>query len=312
MKYISRTHINDLRKKYEYIIGWGNGAIEFEQHYNPSMYKLDYMVNGQGKNVDEKVCGCRIYGPELVRELQEKKICVVIYPNIEQTCLNQIRELLPNADTIIGRLVDSDTSYNYASDREDLIIVNLIEQMGIKNPVYMDIGVCHPVVRNNTFMLYEKGYRKGYLIEPNPVMVELIKQYRSDNTILHMGVCAGKETSLTYVSGKIPGLNHFLRDGECVDESENEVLRIPVKNINEVFQEYGITELDVLDTDTEGMDYDIVKELDTDRFKVKIICIEKSGVPTQNIRLLMKNKGYIHFVSTRQNDIYVHKDAWIW
>lgn len=306
MKYLKRTKVEELRKKYDLLIGWGNGIIEFERKYNPSMYKLDYMINGQGKNVGEIICGCKISGPDVLKGFSGKKVCVIIYPNIEQECLNQIHLLLPEADTIIGRLVDAGVPYNYSSDTEDLIFVRLLETLGISDPVYMDIGVCHPVVRNNTYMLYEQGYTKGYLVEPNPVMVNLCKEYRERNTILSMGACSGEASSLTYVKGTAPGLNHFLREGEVLSEKD-ECLQIPVKNINAIFEENKIDFLDILDIDTEGMDYELLKELDMDKFRIKVICAEKSESSDKNIFKLLNQKGYVHFMSTRENQIFVRE-----
>ena len=304
MKYLKRTKVEELRKKYDLLIGWGNGAIEFERKYNPAMYKLDYMINGQGKNVGDIICGCKISGPDVLKDISEKKVCVIIYPNIEQECLDQVHLLLPGADTIIGRLVDSGVQYNYSSDTEDLIFMHLLEILEISEPVYMDIGVCHPVVRNNTYMLYERGYTKGYLVEPNPVMVNLCKEYREENCILAMGACVGAESNLTYVKGPIPGLNHFLREGEIVSEKA-ECLQIPVKNINAIFEENGIDFLDILDIDTEGMDYELLEELDTDRFRVKVVCAERGDNPEKDIFQLLSSKGFVHFMSTRENQIFV-------
>ena len=307
MKYVERTSIKELREKYDYIVGWGNSIIEFERKYNPLLYKLDYMINGQGKNVGDIICGCEISSPEVTREILDKKVCVIIYPNIEQECMQQIQELLPNADTIVGRLVDAGVSYNYSSDIEDIIFLQLFEKLGITNPSYMDLGVCHPVVRNNTFFLYEKGYKNGILVEPNPVMAKLCEEYRNGNLILPVGACAGEEGILTYVKGTLPGLNHFLREGEIPSETE-ECLEILVKNINRIFEENKLGALDLLDIDTEGMDYDILEALDTEKYCVKIICAEKNRNPEKNIYKLLNKKGYMHFMSTRENMIFVRKE----
>jgi len=188
-----------------------------------------------------------------------------------------------------------------------LIFVRLLETLGISDPVYMDIGVCHPVVRNNTYMLYERGYAKGFLVEPNPVMVNLCKEYRRENTILSMGACSKEASSLTYVKGTVPGLNHFLRENEVLSEKD-ECLQIPVKNINAIFDENKIEFLDLLDIDTEGMDYELLEALDTDKYNVKVICAEKSESSDKNIFRLLNSKGYIHFMSTRENQIFVRKN----
>ena len=78
----------------------------------------------------------------------------------------------------------------YSESGEDLLFLQLTDRLKLEDPTYLDIGVCHPVIRNNTYMLYERGYKKGVLVEPNPDMCELIKKYRPENILLNIGACA--------------------------------------------------------------------------------------------------------------------------
>lgn len=306
------TEIKELRKNYDLLIGWGNSRIEFERRYNPTMYKLDYMINGKADNAGEIICGMEIQSPDILKYIPtDKKILIIIFPNIENRIIEQASHILPNADTIIHRLIICDSisreKENFSSDCEDLIIVDLIKKMGAnKELTYMDIGVCHPVIRNNTYMLYNLGYYNGILVEPNPEMSELSKLYRPLNKILNIG--AGESDSvLPYISGNQPGLNHFMRENEVIDKSKQGIINIPVKNINDIISENFETFPDIIDIDTEGMDFRLLKTLDTEKFPVKIICAEFSH--SHDIRKLMTDKGYIHYMSTRENMIFINKKA---
>ena len=280
MRYIKRTSIEEIKKNYDIIVGWGNSVVEFERFYNPSLYKLDYLINGQSLNTGEVICGCKVYPPTILNEIKEsgKKICFIIFPNIEVECTKQIELFISDADTIVGRLIDCGSNYNYASDVEDIIIMDLLKKLDITDPYYMDIGVCHPIIRNNTYLMYERGNINGVLVEPNPVMVQLAKEYRSNNKILNLGVTSTHNSVLPYVSGKNPGLNHFKKFGEVIDNSAEEILNIPVLNINHLLEENSCEFLDVLDIDIEGMDFDVLDAIDYDRFKIKIICAGGSSI----------------------------------
>ena len=86
----------------------------------------------------------------------------------------------------------------------------MIEVLGIKDPLYVDIGVCHPVVRNNTYLLYEKGYTNGILIEPNGNMCELAQIYRPKNKIVEAGASGDEGGILRYYMKSSVQLERFI------------------------------------------------------------------------------------------------------
>lgn len=313
MRYTKKTHINEIRKAHEVILGWGNSVVQFERFYNPSLYKLDGFINGQCLNTGDVICGQRIETPSYVEQFRGKSICFIIYPNIEMECAAQIHQIAPEADTIVGRLVTCDKPHRefYSSDEEDLIILRLLEELGIKDPYYIDLGVCHPVIANNTYLLYEKKIGHGLLIEPNPVMAKLAEEYRPLNKLLNIGITPKENGILPYCSGKRPGLNHFLREGESIERENWEIIDVPVLNINKVLAENKCENLDVLDIDIEGMDYDVLNTIDYDKFKIKVICAEYWGrSESRNLRSLMSSKGYIHWMTTRENHVYLREEEW--
>lgn len=45
MRYTKITSAEELRKKYDVLIGWGAGRDAFSKCYNPFGYKLDVMID---------------------------------------------------------------------------------------------------------------------------------------------------------------------------------------------------------------------------------------------------------------------------
>ena len=75
MRYTKKVKYEELREKYDYIIGWGTPRNEFKSRYNPFMYKLDFVINGQNRDVGKIICGIKVYG---IDKLKEKMIQVPI------------------------------------------------------------------------------------------------------------------------------------------------------------------------------------------------------------------------------------------
>ena len=68
---------------------------------------------------------------------------------------------------------------------------------------------------------------------------------------------------------------------------------------------------DVLSLDAEGLDFEILKDLDMEKYPIKIICCETIKRYKAEIEDLMKANGYRLSATTCENEIWVHdKDLW--
>lgn len=307
MRYLQKEKYTGLRDKYSTIIGWGAG-VEFQKYYDHEILKFDHVIDGAGRNIGQMINGVVIQDVEAVRQYQKSdSVLVVIYPNIENEILMQVQEVLPQADTIMARLIAIEGRRStYSADGEDRIILDYMKSRYQKF-TYMDIGVCHPIVRNNTYLFYENGLTRGVLVEPNLGMCDLAREYRPLNRIVNFGASPADDSGeLTYYYDPIhPGLNTFLEDVAVRRGMQHNSMKIPMKNINTIIDESFETYPDVLDIDTEGLDLELLKHLDFERFPVKLICVEAYG--GEGIRKLMEERGYELFRVTTENEIYVLK-----
>jgi len=313
MRYTKITSAEELRKKYDVLIGWGAGRDAFSKCYNPFGYKLDVMIDTARNLQGMIINGIKIEAPSQVVKYKDKKICLIIFPNLEEEIIAEAEQYLSEFDTIVGSLVSVDKNplgHFYSTEREDLIIVNMLDKLGVQNPTYMDIGVCHPVIRNNTYLLYEKGHHDGVLVEPNLDMCSLAEIYRPANRIVKAGASPLGGNKLRYYVHPNPsyrGHNTFDEEIAREEGSLENYREVPVISINEIVEKNFDSAPDFLDIDTEGMDYELLKSLDTDKHPVKIICVEV----WKNASLfadMMEKKGYIHFMSTIANNIYIRKE----
>lgn len=313
MRYTKKINLEDLTENYDVMVGWGVGEEEFCKQYNPFLYKLDYMI-------DKNVClqgqtfnGIVVSNPKVLSELKGKKVCIIIFPNLENEIIQNALEYLDEFDTIVSRLLYIDNNplgHFYSTEREDIIIDYIIDRLNIKNPLYVDIGVCHPVIRNNTYLMYEKGYHDGVLVEPNLEMCELAKIYRPQNEIVSAGACAGIGTNMRYYMHPNPsyrGHNTFDQEIAREEGSINNYVDVPVVNINEIIRQKCDRVPDILDIDTEGLDYELIDALDTNSYPIKIICSE-IWKKKELFASMMEKKGYVQFASTKANNIYIKQE----
>lgn len=311
MTITNRINIKELREKYDVLAGWGAGRIEYIPRYNPWLFPLDYMIDMDRKLEGKTLCGMKISSVDILDSLKDKMVCFIVFPQIEQSIEREINKHLNNYDMVISRLVEYEGGVDfYSKEGEDLLFMQLIKKLGLKDPSYLDIGVCHPVIRNNTYMLYANGFKKGVLVEPNPDMCELIREYRPENILVNMGACADESKSLRYYrspNASFVGHNTF-DEKEAARMGFIDYQDVPVDNINHIIETCCGSAPDILDLDTEGMDFSLVRALDTDRYRIKMICVETIMCGDDAMNELLEEKGYAHFAATRNNSIYVSKE----
>jgi FkbM family methyltransferase len=219
-----------------------------------------------------------------------------------------------------NRRLDEVGKWSYAQQGEDLIVENILKAIGIKGPAtYLDIGAYDPVFDSNTYALYRAGGH-GVLVEPNPAKIARLEKIRPRDKTLNAGVgLSAQPTTGDYyvIAGPSAGLLNTFSKEEVEDlQRKNpaqkvieKVLKMPLLNINTIMQEHLGGAPNFLSIDTEGMDLDILKTLDFDRFRPDVICVETLGVggDTVNVDILhlLESKRYSARGAKFVNTIFV-------
>jgi FkbM family methyltransferase len=170
---------------------------------------------------------------------------------------------------------------SFAQQGEDLIIDNMVDQLHLKAPTYLDIGAHDPVRNNNTFLFYALGSR-GVLVEPNPELSEKLRGVRPRDTVLPVGIGVTDEAAADYYMMKGDGELNTFSKAEADEMARTygskvveRVIKVPLVNVNEVMEQHFPGKgPDILSIDTEGFDLDILKSIDFSKFRPRIICAE--------------------------------------
>lgn len=212
---------------------------------------------------------------------------------------------------------------SYSQYGEDLIISNLLlnylKRTSIK---YLDIGANLAKAGSNTYLFYTLGFN-GVCIEPDPDLAAAFSKQRKRDKVLPVGIGIGKEdskTSFYRFPGHYNGWNTFLLEEAESRRKESGInfttlTNISLVNINDILKEYFPSGVDLISLDVEGLDFDILKSIDFEKYRPDIFCIETIEVNypiidehKTEIFDFMKSKGYKVYASTFVNTIFVKSD----
>jgi FkbM family methyltransferase len=208
---------------------------------------------------------------------------------------------------------------SYAQAGEDILMAEALKSLKINKPSYIDIGTNTPISKNNTYLFYSNGSR-GVCIEPDPELFKQIKSARKRDTVLNVGIGPSENSTADYYVLSSKMLSTFSKDEaeKIIREQKygrqkiEKVIKIPLVPINSIMVTHFPSGLDILSIDTEGYDFDIIKSLDLNRYRPKIICAETlrynaEGKLEKEAEIIdyLKEKAYFLYADTYINSIFV-------
>lgn len=220
--------------------------------------------------------------------------------------------------TVFPRPIIVNNYNTYSQAGEDAVLNFLFTDKKMTSVSYLDIGTNTPDNCNNTYLLYKKGNR-GVCVEADKTLIPTIRKVRPNDTVINAGVAVSEEREADFFIFNIKGLNTF-------DKSEAEkrqfsgvfkvveMTKVPLVNINSIIENNFESHPDFLSLDIEGLDLDVLKSLDFERFPIPVICVETCTFSETHIRPkdntiveFVLSKGYEVYADTYINTIFVDK-----
>lgn len=204
---------------------------------------------------------------------------------------------------------DSISTTSYAQFGEDVIIDYYFTYLHRHQPNYLDIGAFDPVLLSNTYRFYQKGSR-GVLVEPNAERARKIQGKRPGDTVLS---CAIRTSDMPaevefYVMTADTLSTIVKREAVHAEESKAwgdyriaDVRRVPALTINEVLERHFKTRVDLIDIDIEGLDFEVLKEVDYELFNPRVVMVEIAGghYADQKGGYSVANETFVDFMATK-------------
>ncbi len=207
---------------------------------------------------------------------------------------------------------------SFSQQGEDLVLWNWLKALAVSKPTYLDIGANDPMFHNNTFLFYRSGCR-GVLVEPNPRHWAKLAAVRPEDTLLRAGIHVKTAAELDFYVIGGPGGDALSTFDKAMAESYAattggkhfiaEVIKVPTFNVNEVMAEHFQGPPHLLSIDTEGLDLDILKTVDFERYRPVVLCVETLKYHTTEIDPVLVDfvqaKGYVPQGGSLVNTVFV-------
>jgi FkbM family methyltransferase len=170
---------------------------------------------------------------------------------------------------------------------------------------------------------------KGVCIEPNPVLHNKLSQVRTRDVCINAGVAFDerREADFYLFPYKAHGLSTFSKEeaefwrttgNENVGTFEVEkVMKMKLVDINDIIEEHFDNYPNFISIDVEGLDIQILKSLNFEKYKPDVICVESIGylpgnkeVKDEESKEFMHDKGYFVYADTYLNTIFCRRDIY--
>jgi FkbM family methyltransferase len=174
-----------------------------------------------------------------------------------------------------------------------------------KDGIYLDIGCFHPLMYSNTCLLHRNGWR-GINIDINPTSIDLFNIVRPNDTNICTTISKKKEIFNIFYDDPFSPLNtlsqKFYENSKDKFFKNKKKITVESKSIKQILEiSKSDKNIDFVNIDVEGMDYEILTAIDLNRLKPKLISIEThnvDGSKSENFELIetfmIKNSFSIH------------------
>ena len=172
----------------------------------------------------------------------------------------------------------------YSEWGEDLFIIKYFKNLS--KGFYVDIGAYHPFFLNNTQLLFQNTW-EGINVDINQASIEIFNKARPNDCNFNVAISNKNKKYINYYTkNMINMLSTTMIDSAKTAFLNNSYIKRKVKcnKLDDIISKtkFKNRKIDFLNIDTEKSEVDVLKSLDFNKYKPKLICIE--------IHLTRKNK----------------------
>jgi FkbM family methyltransferase len=191
--------------------------------------------------------------------------------------LQRVLQPLQRAFPAIVRSPEQQESYS--QEGEDLVAARLLgDKPG--GGFYVDVGAHHPIRHSNTYLFYRRGWR-GINIDAAPGSMAEFRRVRPRDINIESLVASDPAPRRFYVFNE-PALNTASRELARQRPAENAQFRIEQeielrpRTLAALLDEFlpPGTAIDLMSVDVEGLDLDVLRSNDWERYRPRLLLVE--------------------------------------
>ncbi len=185
----------------------------------------------------------------------------------------------------------------YSQFGEDKILFEIIPKNSPKG-FYVDVGCFHPKKYSNTYMLHKKGwYGVNIDMEEDKIKTFNITRPKDFN---YVGAISDRIENVKIFRNQKFGVSSTINKGVINENDIIDEVEIKTVTLNKVLElsPFKYKEIDLLNVDTEGNDFKVLKSLDFKIYNPKIIIIETH---LQDIQKILISEPYKYLIDKNYN-----------
>ncbi|MFV3077865.1 FkbM family methyltransferase [Niveispirillum fermenti] len=196
---------------------------------------------------------------------------------------------LIGADQLLAIMNSPFANISYSQEGEDLLITRIIGHR--RSGFYVDVGAHHPYRFSNTFIFYLQGW-SGINIDATPGSMEPFYRHRPRDINLEVFV-SDRTEPVPFDIFDEPALNTSDTSRKAVLTAYKAVDQVVLspRRLDAILDEHmpAGTTIDFLSVDAEGADFDVIRSLDLNRYRPRLLITEDRSL---DLSRLMENAFY--------------------
>jgi len=212
---------------------------------------------------------------------------------------------------------DSYALKSYSQEGEDMILRRLFEKQ--KTGFYVDVGAHHPKRFSNTYFFYKLGWR-GINVDAMPGSMIAFNRMRPRDINIEKPV-SNKKQLLTYYAFNEPALNGFSKElSEERDGKGSYFVKftkdIETSTLEEILDDNlpKVQSIDFLSIDVEGLDFNVLKSTNLEKYHPKVILVEILNsslvdIQVNEIYKFLTDAGYELYAKAVNTVIFKYKEV---
>jgi FkbM family methyltransferase len=211
-------------------------------------------------------------------------------------------------------------SEQYGQCGEDLIVASLLRAFAMRKGLdlskekFLEIGGNHPIATSASYLLARSLGMTGVIVEANPRLIADLRRVRTDAKVIHAAVNVGGGATATLTvsnQNELSSLDRrFVTEWHNGSVGERERVEVPAIGINQLLaSHFGDRTPLYLSVDIEGLDVDVLQDMDFTKYRPAIVQAEPSDhhLPNNSRHMvdLLESRGYVLVAKTSVNQIFV-------
>ena len=198
----------------------------------------------------------------------------------------------------------------------DLLLEHIFKNQS--HGFYIDVGCQHPVMNNNTYLLYKKGWN-GINIDLDKKNIDLFSFYRKRDLNINVAISSREDERDLFFYHDKSAINTLEKSVANYQKAQvKKIKKVKTKTLNSIIEnsKFNNLTIDFVSIDVEGHELEVIKGFDLKKYKPKVVIIEfldlslkKLEIKNLNIKNFLKSEIYQYMIDKNYTLVnLIHSD----